>query len=119
MVLGAAEAEQSGTLVVEAEGVSKAFERPVVTDLSLRVLRGDRLGIVGPNGAGKTTLINLMTGGLAPDAGRIRLGANLEIASLDQHRESLDPKTTLAETLTGGRSAIVVVGGKPSTSSAT
>ncbi len=112
VVLGAAEAEQSGTLVVEAEGVSKAFERPVVTDLSLRVLRGDRLGIVGPNGAGKTTLINLMTGGLAPDRGRIRLGANLQIASLDQRRESLDPEATLAETLTGGRSDIVVIGGE-------
>ncbi len=58
-----AESEQSGTLVVEAEKISKAYgERVLVSDLSLRILRGDRLGIVGPNGAGKTTLINLLTG---------------------------------------------------------
>jgi ATP-binding cassette subfamily F protein uup len=108
-----AEAEQSGTLVVEAEGVSKAFGgRPIVSDLSLRILRGDRLGIVGPNGAGKTTLINLLTGALAPDSGRVRLGANLQMVTLDQRRESLDPNATVAETMTGGRSDTVVIGGQ-------
>ena len=59
-------------------GRRKSFgERAIVRDLSLRILRGDRLGIVGPNGAGKTTLINLLTGVLPPDEGRVRLGANL------------------------------------------
>jgi ABC transport system ATP-binding/permease protein len=111
--MSSAEAEQSGTLVVEAEGVSKTFgERAIVSNLSLRILRGDRLGIVGPNGAGKTTLINLLTGVLPPDQGRVRLGANLQMATLDQRRESLDPTATVAETLTGGRGDTVVIGGQ-------
>ena len=106
-----AQAEQSGTLVVEAEGVSKAYgDRPIVSDLSLRILRGDRLGIVGPNGAGKTTLLNLLTGTLPPDSGRVRLGANLQMVTLDQRRESLDPAATVAETLTRGRGDTVTVG---------
>ncbi|MBM6594351.1 ABC-F family ATP-binding cassette domain-containing protein [Microvirga pudoricolor] len=108
-----AEAEQSGTLVVEADGVSKAFDgRPIVTNLSLRLLRGDRLGIVGPNGAGKTTLINLLTGNLAPDSGTVKLGANLQMVTLDQRRASLDPNATVAETLTGGRGDTVTIGGQ-------
>jgi ATP-binding cassette subfamily F protein uup len=99
--------------VIEAERISKSFSGgPVVADLSLRVLRGDRLGIVGPNGAGKTTLINLLTGVLAPDEGRVRLGANLQMVTLDQRRESLDPSATVAETLTGGRGDTVVIGGQ-------
>ncbi|WP_134497932.1 ABC-F family ATP-binding cassette domain-containing protein [Microvirga pakistanensis] len=108
-----AEAEQSGTLVVEAEGVSKSYgERPIVSNLSLRILRGDRLGIIGPNGAGKTTLINLLTGNLPPDSGRVRLGANLQMVTLDQRRASLDPNATVAETLTGGRGDSVTIGGQ-------
>jgi ATP-binding cassette subfamily F protein uup len=112
--LAAAEAEKSGSLVIEARNISKAYDgRDVVKDFSIRVQRGDRLGIIGPNGAGKTTLINLLTGGLAPDSGTVRLGVNLEMATLDQHRESLDPKSTLAEALTGGRGDTVMVGDKP------
>ena len=108
-----AEAEQSGTLVVEAERISKAYDgRPIVSDLSLRILRGDRLGIIGPNGAGKTTLINLLTGVIEPDAGRVRLGSNLQMVTLDQRRMSLDPASTVAETLTGGRGDTVVIGGQ-------
>src|SRR6202012_2476743 len=61
---------------------------------------------------GKTTLIEMLTGGKPPDRGTVRLGANIEMATLDQHRESLDPKSTLAEALTGGRGDHVIVGGK-------
>jgi len=108
-----AEAEQSGTLVVEAERISKSYDgRSIVSDLSLRVLRGDRLGIIGPNGAGKTTLINLLTGVIAPDEGNVRLGANLQMVTLDQRRMSLDPSATVAETLTGGRGDTVTIGGQ-------
>ncbi len=112
--LAAAEADKSGKLVIEAKNIAKAYgDRTIVDSFSIRVQRGDRIGIVGPNGAGKTTLIEMLTGGSAPDSGTIRLGANIEMATLDQHRESLDPKTTLAEALTGGRGDHVMVGGKP------
>ncbi|MBN9004288.1 MAG: ATP-binding cassette domain-containing protein [Rhizobiales bacterium] len=112
--LAAAEADKSGKLVIEAKGIGKTYgERKIVDNFSTRIQRGDRIGIVGPNGAGKTTLINLLTGADTPDSGTIRLGANIEMATLDQHRESLDPKSTLAEALTGGRGDHVMVGGKP------
>jgi ABC transport system ATP-binding/permease protein len=112
--LAAAEAEKSGRLVIEAKNIGMAYgERKIVENFSIRIQRGDRVGIVGPNGAGKTTLVNLLTGADSPDSGSVRLGANLEMATLDQHRESLDPKSTLAEALTGGRGDHVMVGGKP------
>jgi len=111
--MAASEAALSGRLVLEAEGVAKSFGGPpIVRGLDLRILRGDRLGIVGPNGAGKSTILALLTGGLAPDGGRVRLGANLEMATLDQQRRSLDPARTLAETLTGGRGDTVEVAGR-------
>jgi ABC transport system ATP-binding/permease protein len=112
--LAAAEAEKSGRLVIEARNIGKAYrDRRIVENFSIRIQRGDRIGIVGPNGAGKTTLVNLLTGAVAPDSGTVRLGANIEMATLDQHRESLDPKSTFAEALTGGRGDHVMVGGKP------
>ncbi|MGJ4959561.1 ABC-F family ATP-binding cassette domain-containing protein [Bradyrhizobium sp. HKCCYLRH2015] len=112
--LAAAEADKSGKLVIEAKGASKSYgDRRIVDNFSIRIQRGDRIGIVGPNGAGKTTLVNLLTGGSEPDSGSIRLGVNLETATLDQHRESLDPRTTLADALTGGRGDHVMVAGKP------
>jgi ATP-binding cassette subfamily F protein uup len=112
-VIDAAQAEKSGALVIEAGGIAKSFgARAIVKDFSTRVMRGDRIGIVGPNGSGKTTLVNLLTGALAPDAGEVRLGARLEMATLEQGRDSLDPTWTLSEALTGGRGATVFVGGK-------
>ena len=81
----------SGKLVAEAKGISKSFGgRPIVANLDLLIMRGDRLGIVGPNGAGKTTLIKLLTGALEPDSGAIRLGTNLQTVTLDQSRQSLE-----------------------------
>jgi ATP-binding cassette subfamily F protein uup len=110
--LQTSDAEISGKLVIEAKNLAKSFgERPIVKDLSTRILRGDRLGIVGANGAGKTTLINLLTGSLAPDSGSVRLGANLVMASLDQNRASLPPDTSLKDALTGGGSDYVEIGG--------
>ena len=97
-------AAPSGTQVIEASGTGKSYEgRPIVRDFSIRVRRGDRIGIVGPNGSGKTTLINLLTGVLPPDSGEVRLGSTLAIATLNQHRDSLDPDVTVAEALTGSR----------------
>ena len=111
--ISVAEGKISGRLVVEAEQVAKSYDgRPIIKDLSLRVLRGDRLALVGPNGAGKTTLINLLTGVLEPDSGTIRLGTSLQMATLDQRRSALDPNATLADTLTGGGSDWVEINGE-------
>jgi len=113
VTLAVQEARQSGKLVIEADGIAKRYGEPaIVRDLSIRIERGDKVGIVGPNGAGKTTLINLLTGVLPPDAGTVRLGTNLEIATLDQKREQLDPEATVADSLTDGRGDTVIVGGE-------
>ncbi|WP_265517753.1 ABC-F family ATP-binding cassette domain-containing protein [Nitratireductor luteus] len=107
----ASDAAESGKLVIEAKGLNKSYDgHPIVADFSARILRGDRIGFVGPNGAGKTTLINLLIGRLAPDSGTLRLGANLEVAVLDQKR-TLDPSETLSHFLTDGRGDSVVVNG--------
>ena len=110
-VIEAAQAEKSGALVIEAKGISKTYgDRKIVDNFSTRIMRGDRVGIVGPNGSGKTTLVSMLIGALQPDSGEIRLGANIEMATLEQDRDSLDPNWTLAEAMTGGRGDHVAVG---------
>jgi ATP-binding cassette subfamily F protein uup len=107
----AAEAEGGAKLVIEAKNIAKSFgERKIVKDASIRIQRGDRIGIVGPNGAGKTTLLNMLTGALQPDTGTVKLGANIEMVTLDQKRESLDPTATLKDVLTQGHGDMVTVG---------
>ncbi len=109
----AAEAGRSSRLVAEATGISKSWgDRTVVRDLTLTILRGDRLGIVGANGSGKTTLLRLLTGDLEPDSGSVRLGQSIDIVTLDQKRDELRPDWTLAEALTGGRGDQVIINGK-------
>src|ERR1700681_660875 len=106
----AGSAAPSGVLVIEAKGIGKRYgARPIVSDFSIRIQRGDRIGIVGPNGSGKTTLINMLTGSLPPDTGSVRLGSSLAVATLDQHRDSLEPQVTVAEALTGGHGDSVTV----------
>lgn len=108
----ATEAEGSGSQVILAQTINKSFgDRPIVRDLSLRLMRGDRLGIVGPNGAGKTTLINMLTGNLAPDDGEVTLGTNLALVALDQRRAALDANRSVEETITEGRGDTVEVNG--------
>ena len=112
VTMNVAEGETSGKRVIEAINISKTYgDRQIVRDFSIRIVRGDRIGIVGPNGAGKTTLINLLTGVLQPDSGSVRLGTKLDMVTLDQKRETLDASWTLAEALTDGRGDQVVVGG--------
>ena len=98
--MGVESGAASGRRVVEAKAVAKGFgERVVLKGLSTRVMRGDRLAIIGPNGAGKSTLVKILLGELQPDAGEVKLGANLQIAYLDQARAALTPGQTLWETL--------------------
>ena len=111
--MAASSGDVSGKLVAEAKAMSKSFGgRPIVSNLDLLIMRGDRLGIVGPNGAGKTTLIKLITGALEPDSGTIRRGTNLQAVTLDQSRQSLDPNATLADVITDGRGSSVMVNGE-------
>jgi len=111
---------KSGKLVVEAVDISKAYDKPIIKDFSLRVMRGERIALVGPNGVGKTTLLNILTGQLAPDSGTVKLGTNLVPAIFDQNRNALDPKATLWETLTqdkelgvSGKNDQIMVRGTP------
>jgi ATP-binding cassette subfamily F protein uup len=114
VVLKASEGDASGTLVLEAKQASKVYDgRCIVRDFSVRILRGDRVGIVGPNGAGKTTLVNLLTGRLAPDSGIIRIGANVNFAALDQDRRELLPDATVVEVITEGQGNTVTISGQP------
>ncbi len=107
------EGRESGKLVIEADAITKSYgDRPIVTPFSLRVHRGDCIGFVGPNGAGKTTLLKMLTGQLEPDSGWVKLGTNLEIATLDQKREDLNPNDTLAHYLTDGRGENLLVNGE-------
>ena len=110
--LSAERADAPGKMVFEGEGVSKAYGGgPVVRDLTLRVQRGDRIGLVGPNGAGKTTLLRLLLGDVAPDAGEVRRGANVQVAYYDQQREQLDPERTVFDTVGDGNDTVTVNGG--------
>jgi ATP-binding cassette subfamily F protein uup len=109
--LEAADGALSGKLVIEAKGISKSFgDKPIVDGFSIRIHRGDRVGVAGPNGAGKTTLLTMLIGKMPPDTGVVRLGANLEVASLEQSRDSLKPEWTVANALTGGGDLVVING---------
>lgn len=109
--LEASDAESAGKITIAAETISWSYgERPIVRDLDLKILRGDRLGLVGANGAGKTTLLRLLTGRLQPQSGSVKIGPSVAMVTLDQQRESLDPAKTLAETLAGGSGDMVQVG---------
>jgi ABC transport system ATP-binding/permease protein len=111
--LTVSEAGESGKLVIEAKGVAKSYDDPIVRNLSLRIAQGDRLGIVGPNGAGKTTLINLLTGALQPDEGTVKIGVSVAAVTLDQKRENVNPAFTLQQAMTDDRGDIIEVGGQP------
>ncbi len=104
----------SARLVIDAKNISKHFGAgALISKLSLRIMRGDRLGVVGPNGAGKTTLLELLLGARAPDSGNVRLGENLNIAYVDQSRTILNPSDTLWQSLAPHGGDQVMVRGRP------
>ena len=111
----------SGKRVIDAKGLFKSFgDQKIVTGFDLRVLRGDRVAFVGPNGVGKTTLLKMLIGDLAPDAGTVTLGTNLDVAVFDQTRSALDLNASLWDNLTNdplmqvsGSSDQVMVRGTP------
>lgn len=105
------DAKESGKIVVEAEHISHGFNNKVVIkDFSLRIMRGDRIGLLGPNGIGKTTLLNILLGKLNPQKGTVKLGTKIDIAYFDQLRATLDPEKTILDNVAGGRSSITING---------
>ena len=98
-----------GDLVIEAKDIQKAFdEKVLIESLSFQLPAGGIVGIIGPNGAGKTTLFNMITGHEKTDAGEIRLGETVKIASVDQSRDSLDDNKTIWEEISDGQDIITV-----------
>jgi len=99
--------------VIEAQEVNKSYgDRPIIRDFSLRIQRGDRIGIVGPNGAGKTTLLKLLTGELAPDSGRVTQAKTLSGIVIDQQRKLMEPQKRVKDVLANGGDWIDVRGSK-------
>jgi ATP-binding cassette subfamily F protein uup len=99
--------------VIEADEVSKTYgERPIIRDFSLRIQRGDRIGIVGPNGAGKTTLLKLLTGELEPDSGKVTRARTLSGIVIDQQRKLMEPDKRVKDVLANGGDWIEVRGAK-------
>ena len=93
--------KKSGQLVVDAKNINKNFaSKCIISNFSIQIKRGDRIGIVGPNGIGKTTLIKMLLGEVQPDSGEIKLGSNLIIAKFDQMREQLKLENSLLQNLT-------------------
>jgi ATP-binding cassette subfamily F protein uup len=93
----------SGKIVAELSGMSKAFgDKTIAQNFSATFLRGDKIGLIGPNGVGKSTLLKIILGELAPDAGKVRQGANLQVAYFDQMRDALDLNATLEDFISPG-----------------
>ena len=108
-----AEAQGSGTLVLEAKGLTYGYEdKPLIENFDVMIARGDKIGIIGPNGCGKTTLVRLLLGELAPQAGTIRQGTQLAITYFDQLRRQLDEDKTVWENVQPNGNT-VIVDGKP------
>lgn len=102
---------KSGKMVAELEDVCLSFgDRTLVKNLNLRLMRGDKLGLIGPNGVGKSSLIKVILGKLKPTSGKVRLGTNLEVAYFDQLRAELNPEKTLVETVSPGSDWVEVNG---------
>jgi ATPase subunit of ABC transporter with duplicated ATPase domains len=103
--------ERLGDLVIEAKGVRKGFgDRLLIDDLDFLLPPAGIVGVIGPNGAGKTTLFRMLTGDDKPDDGEIRIGPTVQLASVDQSRDSLDAARTVFEEITDGQDNIMLGG---------
>jgi sulfate-transporting ATPase len=101
--------ERLGDVVIEVKALRKGYgERLLIDNLSFGLPRGGIVGIIGPNGAGKTTLARMLTGAEKPDAGEIRIGPSVSLAYVDQSRQTLDPKKTVWQEISGGLDLIKV-----------
>jgi ATP-binding cassette ChvD family protein len=99
--------DRLGKVVIEAEGVSKAYgENLLFEGMSFSLPAGGIVGVIGPNGAGKTTLFKMITGAEQPDSGTIRVGETVKLAYVDQERDALDPSKTIWEVISGSRDLI-------------
>ncbi len=106
-----AQSGKSGKTIIEAKSVSKSYgSLNIVDDFSLRITRGERIGLVGENGAGKTTLLQLLIGELTPDTGTVKVGESVNLVSLDQRRATLTPGMRVADAITDGRGDFVTIG---------
>lgn len=109
--LEVSQGERSGKIVSELTDVSKAFgSKMVVRDFTGTIMRGDKVGLIGANGAGKTTLLRLILGELAPDAGTVKNGSNMQVAYFDQMRTQLDLERSLADTISPGSDWVEING---------
>ncbi len=105
------EAEKSSRKVVEVHNVVHGFGgAPVIKGVSLKIMRGERIGLVGNNGVGKSTLLKILLGEIEPDSGSVKLGLNLEIGYFDQMRRDLDPNKTVADIVGDGRDQVLIDG---------
>ncbi|MBL7005032.1 MAG: ATP-binding cassette domain-containing protein [Gammaproteobacteria bacterium] len=103
--------ETSGKIVIEAKSISYDWgTKPIVSDYSCKIMRGDKIGIIGPNGCGKSTLIQLLLGEIEAKQGSVKQGTKLDVAYFDQHRSSLDPNKSVKENLGAGSDMIEING---------